>query len=288
MFPCVALLLYSCQPLSKRTHSASAMEVIKCFEDFGGPGDPFAFHHSVIAYSQNDAVYQACSKSRYKENANIKLSDLYNIILIPIGNLSAPFDQSYTKALNPSQWYIKRPQVWSYDANFPNFIPQQILREVEVCEIIRKHPHPNIAQYHGCEVQDGWINGLCFTKYDCNLHQKVNPHKNSKWEFVSRRGDISPADISIWLKGIEAGIQHLHSLGLVHNDINPANIMFQGNVPVIIDFDICSAQGAGLSEMQGSTEWYNENRTITVPKNDLDALQEIDTWLRGSVDDFIF
>lgn len=64
--------------------------------------------------------------------------------------------------------------------------------------------------------------------------------------------------------------------------------MFQEDVPVIIDFDICSAQDADLSEMEGSTKWYNENRTIAMPKNDLDGLQEIDTWLRGSVDDVIF
>ena len=40
------------------------------------------------------------------------------------------------------------------------------------------------------------------------------------------------------------GLDHLHNLGLNHNDINPANIMLdKEDVPIIIDFNSCQREG---------------------------------------------
>ena len=46
-------------------------------------------------------------------------------------------------------------------------------------------------------------------------------------------------DYSGALAGIESGIRHLYSLGLVYNNINPSNIMLDGNQVIIIDFSSC-------------------------------------------------
>ena len=49
------------------------------------------------------------------------------------------------------------------------------------------------------------------------------------------------------LQDLLAAIKHLHSLGLVHNDINPANIMLdQEGTLILIDFDSCRNIGESL------------------------------------------
>ncbi|RCI16356.1 hypothetical protein L249_2849 [Ophiocordyceps polyrhachis-furcata BCC 54312] len=89
--------------------------------------------------------------------------------------------------------------------------------DVEACEVLRIHPHPNIVQYLGCIVRDGRITGLGFAKYSSTLSQILE--------------DGTPFSIAHCLHGIEAGIRHMHNLGLVHNDLNPSNIMMDGDNP---------------------------------------------------------
>lgn len=51
------------------------------------------------------------------------------------------------------------------------------------------------------------------------------------------------------LNEVEKGIRHLHSLHLVHNNIIPANIMFDSNNAAgLIDFDSCRPVGATLGK----------------------------------------
>jgi serine/threonine protein kinase len=100
------------------------------------------------------------------------------------------------------------------------------LNEAEVCEILRAFPHPNIARYLGCIVENNRITGLCFVKYGMNLLERVTK-------------DSRPFDIDLCLRGIQKGIQHLHSLDLIHCDLNPTNILIDRDTPVIGDFDSC-------------------------------------------------
>lgn len=94
------------------------------------------------------------------------------------------------------------------------------------------------------------------------------------------------------LDGILEGIQHLHSLGLVHNDINPSNVMFDEDVtPVVNDFDSCRRIGEPLlgTGAARTHEWHDEDAETALVKNDLDALQQLKAWLVGSSDDeFLF
>lgn len=72
--------------------------------------------------------------------------------------------------------------------------------------------------------------------------EKVNPGSHMKRDFNYCCGALDDSDGC--LDGIERGIRHLHLLGLVHNDINPAKIMFEGDgAPIIIDFGSCRATG---------------------------------------------
>jgi serine/threonine protein kinase len=94
------------------------------------------------------------------------------------------------------------------------------------------------------------------------------------------------------LSGILAGIRRLHSLGLVHNDITPSNIMFDDDgTPVLIDFDSCRQVGELLrhTETKRTHEWHDPDVKTALEKNDLDAFAEVQTWLFGSTaDEFLF
>lgn len=47
------------------------------------------------------------------------------------------------------------------------------------------------------------------------------------------------------MQGVQDGVAHLRSLGLVHGDLNPANFMVEGEdgVAVMVDFDSCRREG---------------------------------------------
>ncbi|SJL04266.1 uncharacterized protein ARMOST_07627 [Armillaria ostoyae] len=54
-------------------------------------------------------------------------------------------------------------------------------------------------------------------------------------------GVIPRSDIEL---SLDQGIKHIHGLGLIHNDINPNNIMLDADgTLVIIDFDSCRRAG---------------------------------------------
>jgi serine/threonine protein kinase len=90
------------------------------------------------------------------------------------------------------------------------------------------------------------------------------------------------------LERLESTIGHLHSLELIHNDINPSNIMLDGNGPAIIDFGSCRRKGESLEGVGRTYEWYDEGVQISLPQNDLDALKEIRTWLGDDSEAFQF
>jgi serine/threonine protein kinase len=54
---------------------------------------------------------------------------------------------------------------------------------------------------------------LVFKQYDCDLWNLVRSGKRS--------------DVKYYLKSIDAGLLHMHSLGLCHNDIKPTNIFVE-------------------------------------------------------------
>lgn len=80
--------------------------------------------------------------------------------------------------------------------------------------------------------------------------------------------------------GIKAAVEHLHSIGLAHNDLNPFNIMMDKyGLPVLIDYGSCQPFGEDLITA-GTPGWYDEDFTRSAARNDEVALEKIRTWLK--------
>ncbi|CAJ0553252.1 Ff.00g117640.m01.CDS01 [Fusarium sp. VM40] len=195
--------------------------------------------------------------------------ELVKIILIRCETLWPEYSPSLTIA--PEQmWeycYIKRSSLLDYEADEENNkkFKELVLAEANTCEILRENPHRNIAKYWGCEVVDGTIRGLCFGRYTVTLGNRLDTGV--------------PLDTRACLQGIRAGVAHLHSLGLAHNDINPYNIMMDpSDNPVIIDFDSCTREGEGLLKF-GTPDWFPEGARIGSRQNDFYALRKMDEYL---------
>jgi serine/threonine protein kinase len=250
------------------------LEMNETFEDINGS---FGFAVTLVVYRMNGELYHGVLKARYYPSTIVSPADLTNIIQIPSA-YSPLYTTELTRAQEPStkDTHVKLPRLNSYDRIYkshPNAIAESLLTEAKVCELLLPHPHPNIAIYHGCQVSVDRISGLCFTKYSHTLMKEVNPSALMKRQ--ARSTQKTSKDYSGVLAGVESGIRHLHSLGLAHNDINPSNIMFDGDELVIIDLGSCRSIGEGRGG--GTYEWCDEKVQLS-PENDSNAL-EIRIWL---------
>ena len=145
-----------------------------------------------------------------------------------------------------------------------------VLHEAEIYEILKNNPHPNIIVYHGCQVIDDRVVGLCLARYDSTLAERLAT--NTAVPKLS------------WYEGIKRGVEHLHQIGLIHNDLNPSNIMFDGDRPVVIDFDSCKQTGQELGDKAGTHGWALEDAKVALPGNDRYGLARIKDVLFGQTD----
>ncbi len=88
-------------------------------------------------------------------------------MVFPHKTLMAADEAAYSIAREPyiDDAYVKRPALRFYS---PTSRPATLVcREAETCELLKRHPHPNIAEYRGVVVHNGCgrIVGLCFKKY---------------------------------------------------------------------------------------------------------------------------
>ncbi|KAI0399983.1 kinase-like domain-containing protein [Xylaria palmicola] len=162
----------------------------------------------------------------------------------------------------PATCYLKRPNLIFFEPDAETYdFKETTLGEVKACELLRKHPHPNIAPYFGCVVKNGTIRGLVFKKYSVTLSEMLE------------NGVLFDKDHC--LDGIETGVRHMHDLGLVHNDLNPSNIMMDGDTPVIIDFDSCKPEGEELGTKGGTWGYSLDQEEYSKRDNDIYSLSKI-------------
>jgi serine/threonine protein kinase len=166
-----------------------------------------------------------------------------------------------------NQFYIKRPKLLCLDNEAEaKLLPQLLLGEAEVLQFLEQNPHPNIIRFHGCTVNRSRYTGLALDKHSVILqyrHEDV-PH---------------PLDTSACMRGIRAALQHLHSLGLAHNDINPTNIALDVNDnSILLDFGSCRRFGENLLS-GGTPGWIDKDYSISAQCHDEFAMEKIEAWL---------
>jgi hypothetical protein len=222
------------------------MEICEQSEAFDEEDGDLTFHHTKIILRNNSQCYYAIVEQRYSSASEINPIDL-DLIPIPASQIWPPFPANFTRAPEPfpQNCYVKRPSLLNHGVTDASTeVSTLLLSEATAYEIISAHPHPNIAQYLGCIVDGGHITGLCFVKYGITLSERVTK-------------DPRHFDKELCLRRIQNGIQHLHKLGLIHCDINPANILMSENDdnPIITDFDSCRRQGERLGLKAGTRGW---------------------------------
>ncbi|KAJ4864110.1 protein kinase domain-containing protein [Trichoderma breve] len=241
------------------------MEICETGEAFVEKDDDLVFDHTkIILKGADDEFFYAKTNSREHQIPQIDVNSL-DISRIPADHIWPLADSTFTRAPDPlpSTSYLKRPSLLYYeDTHDTSEYSHQILTEIEACEILRRNPHPNIAQYLGCLVKDGRVRGLCFTRYSITLAQLLR--------------DGTDFNKSHCLLGIKAGVRHLHDLGLVHNDLNPSNIMMHGDDAVIIDFDSCKREGEELGLKRWTVGWALDNQDYARRENDVYSFSKIE------------
>ncbi|KAI9755883.1 MAG: hypothetical protein M4579_004096 [Chaenotheca gracillima] len=269
-----------------------AMKVVtvsECFDDVDGE---MRYLFTKVLFKIDDLLFQGRSRDRLRSDdlSAVDPESITHIVPIPSETFCPPYPAGCVQALNPTAvaYHIKKPSLVAYEEG--SKLDELVLRELAACEILREHSHPNVAQYHGCQVSNGRIIGLCFTRYRHSLQDMVNPDHLNKNAFLSSSRRLTMESIDRYVAGIESGLRHIHSLGLVHNDINPSNVMFDSDdIPVIIDFDSCSHAGESLSGVKQTFGWHDPDVQISTPDGDLAALAEIRVWLTASTqDEFCF
>ncbi|KAF2213378.1 hypothetical protein CERZMDRAFT_17352, partial [Cercospora zeae-maydis SCOH1-5] len=177
--------------------------------------------------------------------------------------------QSTLKRIPDEQIYPEAtpPQLTGCDdAQLAALLPALLLEEAKLLEFLKIHPHPNLIKYYGCTLKNGRITGIALERHEVLL--------------LYRYADRSlPFDTAACMDGIRAGVTHLHSLGLAHNDLNPMNILLnKDDQPVIIDFGSCRKFGEQLISA-GTPGWIDDEYTVSAQENDEAALLKIESWL---------
>jgi serine/threonine protein kinase len=256
------------------------MEVIQKHEAFKRSDGKMQFAYVDVYVKQDGLLYSGKLMNRFELLKT--LEDLHEVKQISTEDRGPEVQSRAWSAV-----HIKTPSLLSF-AN--KNLEERIIYEVEACEILRKNPHPNIATYYGYQETNGRVSGLCFKRYPSRLLEAVNPGYRNKIAFRASARELVTEDMKRNLQGVLAAIKHLHSLGLVHNDINPANIMIdEDGTFILIDFGSCRPIGESLRTAGRTHHWYDPSVEISREQNDLDAFHEVQTWLTGSVDEgFLF
>ncbi|KAF2863049.1 hypothetical protein K470DRAFT_156087 [Piedraia hortae CBS 480.64] len=156
--------------------------------------------------------------------------------------------------------HFLKPPSYEWDDCQPGktFVADCVLQEIHALELIRKNPQPALVSYHGCVVKADRVTHLCLEKYEASLDSILE----------TSPGRIGFAEASNIIDQVEAGINHLHSLSLAHNDINEHNICLNMDKnPVIVDFDSCLPFGKPLTK-----GFSSQDCPTSSPDNDYAAI----------------
>lgn len=222
-----------------------------------------------MIWEENGKVFVEISKERFGLLNPVKLDQLEHGVEIFVDAIWPAYDAGLTAVIDVQGFFLKKPNLVDVSMYDAGTVQRRILREARVCEEIKKMPHPALVNYKGCLVNDGKIKGLVLEKYKEDLYDRVK----------------RPFDLTRILQDIKNGIEHLHSIGYIHGDISPANIMFDADdKTVIIDFDCARALGEAISDgdKQG-TKFFTRAATLAEKENDYYSITCVQSFMEKAV-----
>ncbi|KAF8907724.1 kinase-like domain-containing protein [Gymnopilus junonius] len=248
------------------TNPTKARQIVSISESFNDDG----FSKLEVVWTENSQVFVTYSSHhRLKQFDDHALFEAQGT-LFPKEKVYPSWRENITEMQRPLASNIYTKMAYCQCLNGEAGI-RLIDAEIDVLEALSTNPHPNIVEYHGCIREEDYMVGICLSKYRCTLNELI-------------RGQVppdqrSPFDPDTVISGVMSGLTFLHGLGLVHDDINPHNIMLndEGHA-VIIDFDSCTHVGA---ESRGGTPGWSTNPTIAQVENDEYGLDLIVQFIRG-------
>jgi len=222
----------------------------------------FKFDYSTIIWKEDGHFFRSTLPERILLRKSVDIDNLPISEPIPIHLIRGLWHNGLTEVSNtPSDYFVKVPALLSYDT-LP--LGEITAAEADICEILKRNPHKNICVYYGCTREGEYIGGLCFKRYRRNLYHEMESG--------------GPLDRRAVIDGITEGVTFLHSLGLIHNDLDPGNIMLEDDgTPVIIDFDSCRRDGEPMGIKKGtpgwSAGWTKKPSSIARKANDFYSLK---------------
>ncbi|KAJ7244645.1 hypothetical protein B0H12DRAFT_805568 [Mycena haematopus] len=243
--------------------------------DFSKDEPAFAWNDVLWEYD-GDFYYSRWEQRSFNPSPDIKRETFQKATRIPrgyyLGELpsGATATRAASTALSNPNVYFKRVEPFMFDPNRPELNPPalDLIHEMRVCEELSQSLHPNVCRYLGyVPTPDGkHLLGLCFQRHEMDLSSAVKDKV-----FFDPRAVID---------GVRRGLEHLHSLGYAHNDLNPTNVVLDKHaLPVIIDFDSCQKFGVSLTDKKAGTIDWEYNSDVSLPQNDFDALAIVRKWL---------
>ena len=246
------------------TPDGSHFSLREIWTDGAREAEPTFRYTTISAHVDGRALYGRVDRAV----ADVDEGDVLGALIpVPAGAIHPCVEEAFTRAppLDRSRHYLKAPSfTWDDCQDGETGVAENLRREIGVLERLRRRPHPNVVVYHGCVVRDGEVTHVCLERCRCNLVDWVD----------ELDGDV---DIEGLMKGVGAGVRHLHALGLVHNDISPYNVcVTDSGRPVLVDFDSCAALGHKVIKGVVRSDVLDG---LSCKENDLRALDALEDWL---------
>ncbi|KAI0291220.1 hypothetical protein B0F90DRAFT_389811 [Multifurca ochricompacta] len=143
---------------------------------------------------------------------------------------------------------------------------RSLWNEMKVVRTFKNDPHPSIVPFHSFIITPSYA--LITMEYLPELVPVEVPECKAKE----------------WFRSLLSGVEFLHSRGVVHNDIKPANILLsEQKVPVLVDFgfaekyDLQDAKAFSSNLTYGTPEYLSPERARGLPHD----TRKADIWSLG-------
>lgn len=243
------------------------VECLECCDSLQIVDGGFEFVHAEVIFKRDNKLYQGFCDHVLRCQPPESYDMLRDVSLIP-QTIFPLYEPDLFGDIIPvpvaSTCYVKRPSLIS--SNFHDDSVARLIRsEAALFQKLHEHPHPGIAEWLGCVVEENRFRGFVLRKYVETLRKRVE-----------REAEIDSEQV---MRAIEGAIDHLHSLGVAHNDVNPFNIMLDSDgLAILIDFDSTVPFGEKMDK-PGTVGWNRGHQSLSDRLNDTNALKQLQEYL---------